>query len=378
MSFALFRITPLRAAWLSVIFLTCLVAAKWTTTTGFTALLGFGSKWDGKRTVMLSDIPVAVKKGSGGYDAQFYAQFALDPTLRHPDFDNAERFVDWPSYRARRIGLPVVAHALGFGRPRAVLEVFALINPLCWALFAVSLWRWLKPSDGFGFAKWFFCCFSIGAIESVRLAQTDLPAMLLMLLPLLFPEKIAAWGRGAAFASAVFVKETALSGFVALPWRREFRASFWTAALAGSAFALWLFYVYKRLGVSAGDTSNFAAPFVGALDFLKMGFGVISRGFDDGRFWFGVPACLGLLAQGAWLVRRHDFKDPIWRFAAANAVLIPFISMAVWGGHWNAGRVLLPVTIGFNLLYDRRDRIGVGLLLLVNLPSCVHGIIRFL
>ena len=45
---------------------------------------------------------------AGGYDGQFYAQIACDPTLRDPALVPA---VDTLAYRARRIGLPATAWA---------------------------------------------------------------------------------------------------------------------------------------------------------------------------------------------------------------------------------------------------------------------------
>lgn len=367
-------LTPFRAMLLSCLLMGGLVLSKWSPQTGFTALLGFGSKWDGRRTVMLGDTPLAVKHGSGGYDAQFYSQVALDPTLMHPDYDDAGRFIDWPSYRARRIGMPVFAHVIGAGRPAAILNVFALINVVCWAVLARVVWLALSPRDWFGFARWFFCCFSIGAVESVRLAQTDLPATLLALVPALYPERCGRWGRGVMLGVSVFVKETALLGFAALPWRR---ASLGALIVAGALYAVWLCHVYQRLGLCAGDTSNFGPPFAGLRDYFAQGIGAMRTGFGDGRHWFGVPAVAGLVAQSVWLVWRRDWRSPVWRLAVSYALLIPFVSLAVWGGHWNAGRVLLPVTLGFNLLYSGRGRSGWLVLLAVN-SAVLHALIRFL
>lgn len=317
---------------LCCVLMAVLVFSKWSPSTGFTALLGFGSKWDGRRTVMLSDVPIAVKRGSGGYDAQFYSQVALDPTLMDADYDNAERFIDWPSYRARRIGMSAFAYVVGAGRPEWVLNVFALINVVCWALFSWLIWAELKFAGWFGFTRWFFCCFGIGAMESVRLAQTDLPSALLILLPILRPCVFGPFARGSAMAAALFVKETALMGFVALPWLNNRRASFWTLIVAGSVYFLWLIHVYTRLGGSAGDTGNFGAPFSGLVDYLRHALPAMKEGFGDGRYWIGVPSIIGLLVQAVWLVWRWDWRSPMWRFATVYVIMVPIVGFAVWGG----------------------------------------------
>jgi hypothetical protein len=46
-----------------------------------------------------------------GYDGQFYAQLALHPDLKDPNLANA---LDNPVYRARRIGLSLLAFCLGW------------------------------------------------------------------------------------------------------------------------------------------------------------------------------------------------------------------------------------------------------------------------
>ena len=50
-----------------------------------------------------------------GYDGQFYAQIALDPTLRNPGLKDA---CDNLAYRAQLIAMPVASYVLGLGQPR--------------------------------------------------------------------------------------------------------------------------------------------------------------------------------------------------------------------------------------------------------------------
>jgi len=61
-----------------------LIAHKFDSQTGLTALLGFGESWEAARVEALGEEApdYFVKADSGGYDGQFYALIALDPTLQ--------------------------------------------------------------------------------------------------------------------------------------------------------------------------------------------------------------------------------------------------------------------------------------------------------
>ncbi len=373
-------VTPLRAMMFCCLFMAGLIASKWSPDTGFTALLGFGERWDGRRTVLMDGVSVYSKRHSGGADAQWYVQVALDPTLMHPDFDNAARFIDWPSYRARRIGMPAVSYALGAGNPALILNVFALINVFAWGIFAYTIWRWLRPESWFDFARWFVCCFGFGAVESLRNSLSDLPALMLLLAPVIFPHAFVGWSRGVLAIASVFVKETSVLGFFALPWaegRRGFRLTVLTVFFLAVIYGAWLVYLYGRLGGTAGDTANFTWPLVGVYEFVRLCIENFRTGPLDSRFVLGLPTCLGLLFQCVWVIRRWDWKNPLWRLSVSFTPLALFMGLAVWGGPWHPARALLPVSVGFCLLYDRRDKWGWLGLFLANV-GILHGIIRFL
>jgi hypothetical protein len=78
---------------------------------GCLALIRFGENFEARALpeVRALDPPAL---SPWGYDGQFYAQIALDPTLQNPDL---ERALDSPHYRARRIGLPALAALFGLG-----------------------------------------------------------------------------------------------------------------------------------------------------------------------------------------------------------------------------------------------------------------------
>src|SRR5262245_5452010 len=112
------------AYWIAGLLFTVLVLAKFDRQSGFTNLIRFGDKWQERRLAVLQHLPVAMVPDSSGYDGQFYAQIALDPTLRDPQLTQA---VDLPAYRARRILIPAAAAILGLGNPWWTLQAYALL-----------------------------------------------------------------------------------------------------------------------------------------------------------------------------------------------------------------------------------------------------------
>ena len=134
----------------TLIFLT-LVGAKFDARTGFTSLIRFGATWQPNRHSSLREVPIATAADSTGYDGQFYAQIALDPSLRDAEL---KRVIDAPAYRARRILTPAIATLLGGGNPAWILQAYALLNVACWIALAWLLRTWIGCNEWLGFARW--------------------------------------------------------------------------------------------------------------------------------------------------------------------------------------------------------------------------------
>jgi hypothetical protein len=357
-----------------------LVGLKFDPRFGFTELAGFGDTWEARRTSRLSQVPHHVKPRSNGYDGQFYAQIALDPALRDADLTTA---IDAPAYRARRILLPATAHALGFGRPAAVLQVYCLLNVACWIALGFLLLHWI-PMEGIrDFARWAACMFSMGVLDSVRLALTDMPALLLVLVSMLLLARAREVPAALAGVLAVLTKETSILGlghFFA-PSRLRDRAAFvrslaWVAVAAG-AFVLWMTYVSTRFGeMGLQADGNITFPFS---EFMDAAFGAIaelSRARFDTRYAFRLAAMAGLTIQFAWLVWHRQPASAMWRLGMIYAILFVCLGSNVWHGYWAACRLALPMTVAFNVLLPK-NRAFWPLLVLSNLPV-IHAVIRWL
>lgn len=371
------------AYWAATLLFCALVAAKFSPQTGLTSLIRFGETWQERRHSSLRDLPVATVPHANGYDGQFYAQIALDPTLRSPEF---AQIIDVPAYRARRILIPGTATLLGLGQPWWILQAYATLNILCWLALAWLMRREIGPSaDWVSFARWFGCLFSLGVLDSVRQSLVDLPALLLLALAIRSasqnksPTRTSTW-----LALAALAKETSLLGAFALQAdalldRARRRRALLLLGLAALPLVLWSVYVRQRFPASAAtDTGlgNFTWPFAGLATTAAAWLTQIAHGNFDSRATFGLLGALGLFLQAAVLWRQPRSSSPWWRLGAVYALLLPFLGVWVWSGYWAACRAVLPLTIAFNLLLPANRRFWL-LWTLGNLTA-THALWRFL
>lgn len=366
---------PRFAPWLVALFFAALVGAKFSPTTGFTALIRFGETHAPTRLPVLRDVPLVTVPNSSGYDGQFYAQVALAPSLRDPALATA---VDAPSYRARRIALPATAYALGLGQPALVLNVFALLNVAAWFAFAYLLHREIHElALPHAFARWLACVFALGVLDSVRQSLVDLPALLLLLLAVRAHRRSAT--RPALFWSALghLTKETNLLATAALFSFPRPRGRQWLfLGLTAVPLAAWMAYVATRLPPGETGLGNFTWPFVGAIDQFLTSSRALAGGDLDSRHLFAAVAIPGLLLQAWLLFRLRAVADPWWRIGLAYGVLLLVLGPWVWSGYWAACRAVMPLTIAFNLLLPA-NRAFWPLFIFCNLPL-LHAVWRFL
>ncbi len=366
------------AYWIASLLFAAMVLAKFSPQTGFTSLIRFGATWQDRRHSALQNLPVATAPASNGYDGQFYAQIALDPLLRSTEL---KQVLDAPAYRARRILVPATAAVLGVGHPWWTLQAYALLNIGCWFVLAWLLRRSFgEGCDWIAFARWGGCMFSMGALESVRLSVVDLPALLLLVLAIHAHRQ----SRGAKsilwLALAGLSKETSLLGAVGLQAEKPFdgRRVLISLSLATTPLIIWSAYVSIRLDdpAAANGMGNFSWPLLGLLTQIKYSLREMYYGNFDGRYSFGLLAILGFLVQMAVLWRTSRPESPWWRIGLAYSFLFLFLGFWVWSGYWAVCRVVLPMTIAFNLLLPANSRFwplwGIGNVTLL------HAVWRFL
>jgi hypothetical protein len=352
------RIACVAIAWLCVLGFVGWIARFYHPGLGFTALIGFPAGGDYEAPALRS-IAHYQYSGSGVYDGQFYAQRALDPLVRDPDVDHA---MDLAPFRARRILFSWTAYAAGLGRPSWILEAYALQNVVAWLLLAGLLTRWAPPRTPRGLAIWIACLFSHGMLWSVRFALLDGPSALLTAMAV----KLAEDGRG--FTSAVLVginglaRETNVIGALSQPLPRTARA--WgriaaTAVIAVLPLLLWEDYLRSiyRSTIFAGVAGEATVPGVAFVAIATRTWArVRANGVLSGP---GLDACvlLSVVAQAVYLLVRRRLAVAWWRVAIGYVGLLLLLDRVLWDPATGAlTRVMLPMTLGFNILLLREDR----------------------
>ena len=366
MSTSLTRPWPIRAVGLTTVavFLV-LVARFWHPVYGFTSFLQLDSSNDNVKIAAFRERPVFVYRDTGGYDGLYYAQIAYHPLLNSPELAPA---MDSLAYRGRRILPPALAWILAAGNPDWIVHVYSLLNVAAWLGLAAILWRLLAVDSVRGWIPWAGVLFSAGALSCVRLALTDLVALTFIAAALLTAERgRRGWALGTV-AAAGLARETsllALTGLLERPWcswRNLGRAAIGVAPLAG-----WIMYVNWRVGGSAGGLYNFTWPLSEFFGKWLALVGALHSEPERLLVWTTVLATLGLSVQALYFFIRRDPSDRWWRIGAAYTALMLCLGAPVWAGFPGAAtRVLLPLTLAFNVVAARRQA-ALGWFVLGNL-----------
>ena len=368
----LLRLTrsPVRVAYLASVglFLWC-VAQFFHHDTGFSSLISIGDEFAASQTTALRRTPHYVYEGSPGYDGAYYVQLALHPTLDNPELTKA---IDNLPYRAKRILFCWAAWGLGLGQPAWIVQAHALINVVCWLVLAVVLLRWFPPTSWENFLRWAAVMFSHGVVMSVRHSLVDAPSLLLVALALRWLEQDRARAGAVTLALAGLGKETSLLAGAGTDFDWRAPRTWGRAALVLVAIALplaaWVGYVRWKFGPAEDPgLGNFTLPFAGFWEKARLA-GQEALGRDAGGLtWATAGVVIALAVQWLFFATRWRPADRWWRVGAAFALMMVFLSTPVWEGYPGAStRVLLPMTLAFNVLVPRGAR-WLPLLLVGNL-----------
>jgi len=327
---------------------------------GFTYLIMFGEKPAAPYVPALKAMNYYEEPGSKGYDAQYYAQIAMRPWLTNRALNEA---MDSMPYRARRILFSWTAYGLGGGDPARALHIYAVQNIVCWFLLAGVLLRWFPATSWENFFRWGGVLFSFGLCFSVRGSLVDGPSLLMIAVGMMLYERGRTWWAAGVLGVAGLGKETNLLAAAALlpgRWRdgRGWARSVGQGLLVLAPLALWV--VTLRLWLGSGSdpgVRNFDWPFAAYLRKWVETAAVLKT--DDAGS-IGVWSVLMLVAVTAqWLLfaLRPRWSDAWWRLGASYAALLVVLGDAVWEGYPGAAlRVLLPMTLAFNVLLPRGRR----------------------
>lgn len=323
---------------------------------GFTRLIVFGSDFSSRAVPELREIPHDAESVSG-YDGQFYAQLAFDPLLLEPETAGA---LDNTSYRARRLLVPAMAFVLGAGYPPLVIQIYALLNVGCWLLLTWLLAVRLPPTSPASVAVWLGCVLSQGMMVSMRLALTDGPSMLVLVLAAVAIEDRRPWLGAGVLGLAGLARETHILGALGLPLPSRDRRdiAWWVArgALVVAPIAVWIGVLWLRGFEAESGARNFAPPFVAYVGKWADTLTRLQAAELHPFAWFSLCALIALPTQALVLVwqARARWQSFWWPTGIAYACLMTVLGPAVWEGDPGAvTRALLPMTFAFNLLLPR-------------------------
>ncbi|MCF7760722.1 MAG: hypothetical protein K9M98_09475 [Cephaloticoccus sp.] len=344
---------------------------------GFSYLISFGGRQPHPPIAALQHLEYYVQADSDGYDAQYYVQIAMAPSLRDPQLKDA---VDSLAYRARRILISWASYAMGLGRPASILKAYVLQNAISWLILAGVLLYWFPPSNWSNWLRWTGVLFSFGMCVSVRNSLVDGPSLLLIAVGVLLLEKGKPWWSTAVLALGGLGKETNLLGAAALLRQtdvmspRRWPLLILRGLLVALPLALWLVYIQKVVGPAADlGHRNFDWPFMaygrkwsevwtGLWDQNNWSHGIL----ESGPLW-SLLMLLSVSVQVLFLFLRPTGREAWWRVGISFAVLFFVLGDAVWEGYPGAAsRVLLPLQLAFNVLVPT-GRLWLPVLLLGNL-----------
>jgi hypothetical protein len=384
----------------AVVLFLAMVASYYSRDTGFTVFLSLPANSHTYELPVVQAIPHAHNEVDGGYDGQFYAQLAVDPLLRDPAIDRA---MDRPGYRTHRILFSWTAWAMGLGRPAWSLHAYAIQNVIAWVLLAWLLCVWCPPRDARTFVLWAGALFTHGVLTSVRNALPDAPRVLLTALAVLAADRGRPWVSAIVTGIAGLARETNILAGVAL-WRRrpnelggeirrtraEFASELIRSAVAALIcilpLALWLDYLRSLYGADAfSGGGHITVPLSGlwwkvqrsVSDVAVQGFTVMTV-----ANWFSLAGFGAQVVALAWCTRarkRTAAAETAWlQIAWVFLALGVFAHRVVWDGSPGAfTRVILPFTVGVNVLLARSRRAPWALIVAANL-GVVSGLMAFL
>jgi hypothetical protein len=365
-----------RTGYVAVLVVFGLVVARfYDSAAGFSYLIAFGGEQNLPRVSEIEGLNYFYQAKGLGYDAQYYVQIAMHPSLREPSLREA---IDNLPYRARRILTSWTAYAMGLGRPAWILQAYALQNLLAWLGLAAVLWRWFPPENWSNLLRWAGVLFCAGMGHSLRLALVDGPSLLLIALGVWCVEANRRGWATAVFALSGLARETNVLAAVSLvkpergTWRHGGELALRVACIV-APLGLWLGYIHAVAGPSLdAGVRNFALPFVAffehGVQLIRM---LIATGGRNAIAVNGALLLMPLAVQCAFLLFRPRVHETWWRVGVVFALLMAVLGPAVWEGYPSAApRVLLPMQLAFNVLVPR-GRKWLPLLVLGNLSMLV-------
>ena len=292
---------------------------------------------------------VLIYPHQAGYDGQYYLTLALDPALRNPKTLDS---LDHPAYRSRRILLPLLGHALGFGQPTLIPYMLPVINATALVALVWLAVRWLQGSGRSGWLGLLVLALP-GAWEALALTTTDLLCSALTLAVLLALRRQRPLLAAVLLALAALTRETALLYWVAilgaLLCARQWRTLLCLLP-AGLPAAAWNFHLLRH--VPAGTGGNvvqilFGVPGAGWLQRLRwcVENGLTGKNLFELFVFLVLLAVLAVLLWNLWRTRADRTAWPVTAIALLLGGMFLCAQPFLLCYHMDYSRVFLDLTV---------------------------------
>jgi hypothetical protein len=325
----------------------------------------FGTLFKEKRLEVINQIdpPTLTEWGN---DGQMYVQIAIDPLLyRVKELSLA---IDRAGYRARRMGMPIMAYILGGGTPKFVVHIFSILNLLFWFMFLLLLYKFVGINHLKDFQLAVSLLWTTGTLTSLTRSLTDFPAVVLIMISIWVD---SFWVISSMiFSYSILVKETSVLSLFAFIWPLNFdRENIKKKLLRGLMIVgppiLWFLYVSKVFdGIAINGLNVFLPPFIGLSSKIKMAFDLTLMSLSTESSWplfqvfhiFDFISPLSFLVQSFYLLLTPRINSMMWRMGIGFGLLVFFLGSAVWNDQYAFTRVLLPLTFCFNFLIHENEK----------------------
>jgi hypothetical protein len=194
----------------------------------------------------------------------------------------------------------------------------------------------------------------------VRFSLLDGPSLLLLALGAVAAEAGRSWALGAIVGVAGLGRETNLLGAAMISPPRDLRGALRAIGpllVAIAPLLLWqdyLWSIYRTWSFAGGD--QIAGPFVGYVRSWQESVRALSRGGPTLLAVSQLLVIVSVSTQAGFLALNRAPGSPWWRLAVVFGLLMLMVDPVVWLGFPGAiTRVVLPLTVGFNILLGRRE-----------------------
>lgn len=331
------------------------LATRYIPNKGFTDLMMFGTLFEETRLPEINQFDPPTFR-EWGNDGQLYVQLALDPFLTRSE--ELEDAIPRPLYRARRIGLPLIAYVFGLGNPLLIIHAYSVLNVAFWLLLLVLLWKKVGLFSFRSALLFFSLLWSAGTITSVSRAVPDLPAFVMVLTAIWIDSY--SFLPAVIFSYAILIKETSILGILGVVLKNNNKvinkASNLVIILA--PILIWIIFSNLRLNGNQTGTQVLALPLKSYGEKVILSFEKLIKALSNPAPWpsyrlfcfFDFISPISLLLQTIYFFLYPRLKSIEWKTGIGFAALFFFLGDSVWADLYAYSRVLIPLTFCFNIL----------------------------